>query len=295
MSKRNTGDGDAGENNQRQQDSVSEHQSDIGLSAKRDPNDSKRAGGSWEKWVAIGSLVTNILIFVAGVLGWLVIRDQLREMEKANQQTERASIEGGKADERRLAAMERTNELTALGIDESKRQAEAALIESARQAAASLELARQTLEESKRSLVEQQRARLGLFGIDGIDLGDGTAPFNIVAKIFNNGNAAATDISWKWSVQFIRGTDRPVPPTGGEGPGSVSVIMGGAAQAIVRRVGPWGAGRIEAIRNRTGFLYVLGTTSYLDGFGNRRRLDHCNVYDPDTNTWVVCSFGNYAD
>lgn len=137
---------DAGKDDHSEQKPIREHQPQIKPTANHDPDQRQTADKSWEKWVAIGSLVTNILLAVFGALGWWVIRGQLGEMQKTNEQAERASSEDARTIQRTLAALERSNELTGLGIEASKRQAQE-----------SNQLARDTAERTLTLMAESNR------------------------------------------------------------------------------------------------------------------------------------------
>lgn len=295
MSSQGSGAAGPDQHEQRQPVAVPKHQPNMQADARERE---ERAANRWEKRSAIVAIWTNALLVAIGIVGTILILRQLGAMKESNRLTResneltRASNADAKAggeqsvrmNERILAAMQESNALTLRGLEETGEHS-----------AASLELARQTLEESRRSLVESQRARLGLLGIDGIDLGDGSAPFTIAARVMNGGNATATDVQLRWGFRYTNGLDRPDPVSDLDSPGSVAVLLGHASHGLVFKVPPLGPARVERVRGKAAFLYVLGEVTYSDGFGNRRRLEFCNVFNSETGGWDVCSFGNYTD
>jgi hypothetical protein len=164
--------------------------------------------------------------------------------------------------------------------------------------AASLEMSRQALEQSRLSFEGSQRARLVVTKFEFDEVKEG--PFAARAYIANTGHVVATEV--RMQTRLIYGKDansallEDVPPPIPRKAfySSSKDMIGGSTTSMIE-------GKLEittAIRQTiyAGPLMFLGRVQYVDGFDNDRTLRFCRFWlmlpQP---TWSACFRHNWAD
>ena len=78
-------------------------------------------------------------------------------------------------------------------------------------------------------------------------------------------------------------------------PESVSTVLPAAQRIIITESqGPISKSSMSLIRNRKGFVYLIGEVTYRDVFGKQHRTEVCGILD-HTGLFAACEQHNYAD
>jgi len=190
-----------------------------------------------------------------------------------------------------LKRIEDSNTTAREGIAENKRQAEASRTQSAKDAAASLELARKSLEESQRawldvSAIMQKLPRHGE---------------KFLIALTNTGHTPARNVS----VNIGPGIGDGANPWGGVGfpyprktpkDASVTTIGVGVPAYVPLEGFELTDEQIASINQGKTRIYLFGYVLYNDVFSTHARHSRfCSFFQPATTSWVACRLGNDAD
>lgn len=160
---------------------------------------------------------------------------------------------------------------------------------------ANLELARESLAESRQALQVSQRARLALEERGGF----GIEETSRWLRIKNTGLTPAHRVR---SVIIEVVSAKPIVAEAELDAGfarspSISVSTDVAAgQTITASFDTRGKtdDLVASLSAKKSFIYVGARTEYEDVFGNKRELRYCVTLTKPPDTWTLCSFGNWA-
>lgn len=261
----------------------------------------------WQKWVAVTSLVFDLIIAVCAILGGFFVARQLQLMREDNLMTRQSIESADRESEATLAAMQDIANVMRDTLTESRSQSDAALEQSRLYSEASLEHASESLEHSRRVFEATQRARLVVdrFDFDYEPKSGSALVGRATAYIRNTGALPATEVRWR-SFLVEAGPQASIMHSGDvERELSKLLMLSDHPTTVV------GAGAVVALRPyshspglvekppmycTTPLCFFYGRVQYIDGFDNWRTLDFCQFLAPWENTnWIPCFYANSAD
>lgn len=261
---------------------------------KSEPNQAARRAESddhWQKRFSIYSLVFDGIVAISAIIGGYLIWEQLELTRESNKLTVAALVQAKEQfDSQRKDAVKAGNE--------ERERFFKALGQQQEDAAADRELARQSLAQTKKSLVVSERAWLSIISVNAVNntMAPGE-PFRVEGWITNVGKSPALDARPR--QRLILG------PFGNEGPpltmlegapivGRMSTVVIGSGQGFKIRTASFtiNSGQWELMKKGDIAVFLIGDVNYRDILNGEDKTTFCHVYLLEDQTWSSCASGN---